>query len=60
MDLKILESLIVEYLATLDDSNREDQFETARTYARWGLTGFYEWLEKSTDSATGDEHGTNR
>jgi hypothetical protein len=43
---KLLESLIVEYLATLDDSTKEEQFETDRTYARWELTEFFEWLEK--------------
>jgi hypothetical protein len=44
--LAALEALIVEYIATRDDSRREEQFETDRTYAQWELTAFFEWLEK--------------
>jgi hypothetical protein len=46
--LAALEALITEYIATRDDSRRQEQFETDRTYATWELTAFFEWLEKRT------------
>lgn len=41
-----LEPLIVEYLATLNNNDHEEQWESSQSYARNELTAFFEWLEK--------------
>jgi hypothetical protein len=50
--LAALEALITEYIATRDDSRRQEQFETDRAYAQWELTAFFEWLEKRPNDET--------
>jgi hypothetical protein len=41
---KKIEELFDEYLSTLDDTDKDQTYDTDRGIARTGIRGFQEWL----------------
>ncbi len=46
MNIAVLEALIREYLETLDNTKRNEEFETDRIFAEERLEDFIAWLKE--------------
>ena len=49
-DLAKLQKLIDEYLAALDDSEKDERYDTERGFAEFGLKWFAEWLKDKEET----------